>query len=87
MDPPTATSSQVGSPAGHRASLPVVGGAGGAIGAAESIFAALGSPPLSGPPTGSSAAGKNEDPKREVFSDFRRLMSFGLRRDSTQPPS
>ncbi|KAF5348642.1 hypothetical protein D9758_006764 [Tetrapyrgos nigripes] len=55
---------------------------------AESIFAGLASPPVSGPPTGSGSMvdGGRGDQRREVFSDFRRFVSFGLRRD-TQPPS
>ncbi|KAK7473107.1 Vacuolar protein sorting-associated protein 53 [Stygiomarasmius scandens] len=54
---------------------------------AESIFAGLASPPMSGPPTGSSIAdGSRGEQRREVFSDFRRFVSFGLRRD-TQGPS
>lgn len=75
------------SPGGSRVSLPL---AGSASSGGESIFTALGSPPLSGPSTGSSAAdgaaSRTAEQKREVFSDFRRFVSFGLRRD-TQPPS
>jgi hypothetical protein len=54
------------------------------------VFGALTSPPMSGPPTGSShdssAKGTEPGQKREVFSDIRRFVTFGLRRD-TQPPS
>jgi len=53
------------------------------VSATESIFSGLVSPPLSGPPTGSTDMGRNE--RREVFSDFRRFVSFGLRRDSQAP--
>ncbi|KZP34522.1 hypothetical protein FIBSPDRAFT_924022 [Athelia psychrophila] len=88
MDP--SNSSQAGnanltvtSPTGSRISLPLMDGAITPMGAAESIFAALGTPPLSGPPTGGS--GRQED-RREVFGDFRRFVS-GFRRDSMQPGS
>lgn len=88
MDP--SNSSQAGnanltvtSPTGSRISLPLMDGASTPMGAAESLFAALGSPPLSGPPTGGS--GRQED-RREVFGDFRRFVS-GFRRDSLQPGS
>jgi vacuolar protein sorting-associated protein 53 len=39
----------------------------------------------SGPPTATGTGGENrtENPRREVFSDFRRFVSFGLRKDST----
>ena len=54
----------------------------------ESILAALSSPQLGT----SSSSGADTPPKadstakREVFPDFRRLMSFAVRRD-TMPPS
>ncbi|KAF9268827.1 hypothetical protein L218DRAFT_917932 [Marasmius fiardii PR-910] len=53
----------------------------------DKIFAALASPPISGPPTGSgtSASDASRGERREVFSDFRRFVSFGLRRDSPAP--
>ncbi|KAF9073619.1 Vps53-like protein [Rhodocollybia butyracea] len=54
------------------------------VSATESIFSGLVSPPLSGPPTGSTDGQRNE--RREVFSDFKRFVSFGLRRDSAQVP-
>ncbi|KAK1230251.1 Vacuolar protein sorting-associated protein 53 [Marasmius sp. AFHP31] len=55
--------------------------------AQDKIFSALASPPMSGPPTGGSGTdGYRGDQRREVFSDFRRFVSFGLRRD-TQGPS
>ncbi len=56
----------------------------GALSATESIFSGLVSPPMSGPPTGSTEGVRNEQ-RREVFSDFRRFVSFGLRRDSQAP--
>ncbi|KAJ3772997.1 Vps53-like protein [Lentinula raphanica] len=55
------------------------------VSATESIFSGLVSPPLSGPPTGSTEGPRN-DQRREVFSDFKRFVSFGLRRDSSQVP-
>ena len=89
MDPATTTqiSSNLTSPAGSRVSLPLVdGGVSTPMGAAESLFAALGSPPLSGPPTGTGASARPDDQRREVFSDFRRFVS-GFRRDTLPPPS
>jgi hypothetical protein len=89
MDPAATTqiSSNLTSPAGSRVSLPLVdGSASTPMGAAESLFAALGSPPLSGPPTGSGTTGRPDDQRREVFSDFRRFVS-GFRRDTLPPPS
>lgn len=63
--------------------------------AAEGILGALASPPPSGPATGSdyspartgeaaggAGGGGGGDKKREVFSDLRRLVSFGLRRET-----
>jgi hypothetical protein len=84
MDPPMSLA--VGSPATSRIALPL-----SSTSAADlSVFSALTSPPLSGPPTGSShdgsAKGSEAGQKREVFSDIRRFVTFGLRRD-TQPPS
>ncbi|KAH7888924.1 Vps53-like protein [Phlebopus sp. FC_14] len=80
MDPPHGLT--VGSPGASRVALPL----------SEGAFTALSSPPLSGPPTGSSGGdagatkGSEAGQKREVFSDIRRFVTFGLRRD-TQPPS
>ncbi|KAL0581905.1 Vacuolar protein sorting-associated protein 53 [Marasmius crinis-equi] len=54
--------------------------------AQDKIFSALASPPISGPPTGGSTADASRgDQRREVFSDFRRFVSFGLRRDTQGP--
>ncbi|KAI6002850.1 Vps53-like protein [Pisolithus albus] len=55
----------------------------------DGVLGVLNSPPSSGPPTGLStegttAKGSESGQKREVFSDIRRFVSFGLRRD-TQP--
>ncbi|KAG9316811.1 Vps53-like protein [Chiua virens] len=84
MDPPTTLA--VGSPATSRIALPLSS----TSAAAESMFGALTSPPLSGPPTGSSndggsTKGNESGQKREVFSDIRRFVTFGLRRET--PPS
>lgn len=84
MDPPPTVT--FGSPGASRVALPLVmtpsGGSDGVLGV-------LNSPPSSGPPTGLStegatAKGSESGQKREVFSDIRRFVSFGLRRD-TQP--
>ena len=85
MDPTSTAqlSSNLMTPTGSRVSLPLVDGQTTPLGAAESLFAALSSPPTSGPPTGSSATGRMEE-RREVFSDFRRFVS-GFRRDSQLP--
>jgi hypothetical protein len=45
------------------------------------LRAALGSPPLTGSNTPDS---QGEGQKREVFSDLKRFVSFGLRRDGAQ---
>ncbi|KIM45519.1 hypothetical protein M413DRAFT_442185 [Hebeloma cylindrosporum] len=82
MDPPATghAGGSLVSPGASRVSLPLGG---------EGIFASMTGPGQSGPPTGSStgdsAAGKAENHRREVFSDFRRFVSFGLRKDSTAP--
>ncbi|KAF7361607.1 Vacuolar protein sorting-associated protein 53 [Mycena venus] len=85
MDPagPTQLSSNLSSPGGSRVSLPLSGG--GAT-SETSIFANLTSPGTSGPSTGASVADGRPGDQRQVFSDFRRFVSFGLRRD-TQPPT
>lgn len=80
MDPGQATN--LTSPAGSRVSLM----AGASTG--ESILAVLSSPQLTSQiSSGSDTPPKSDgSAKREVFSDFRRLMSFAVRRD-TVPPS
>lgn len=87
MDPPTNV--MIGTPGPSRAVLPLVMTP--SSGSDHGVFGGLSSPPLSGPSTGSSAdgiaaKGSEQGQKREVFSDIRRFVSFGLRRD-TQPPS
>jgi hypothetical protein len=75
MDPSPSshlTALNIASPGSGRLALPVPS-------AAESA---------SGPSTGDSATtGSKGDQKREKFSDFKRFVSFGLRRDSAPPPS
>ena len=76
MDPPQ--TSTLGSPGGSRVNLLAGAGAGG-----EGILAALTSPPL-----GSGLGGGDTPPRSEPaskFSDFRRFVSFAVRRDSMQP--
>lgn len=79
----------VGTPGPSRAILPLVMTP--SSGSDHGVLGVLSSPPLSGPSTGSSAdgitaKGNEQGQKREVFSDIRRFVSFGLRRDA-QPPS
>ncbi|KAG6335695.1 hypothetical protein ID866_3401 [Astraeus odoratus] len=86
MDPPASV--MFGSPGPSRVVLPLIVTASSG---ADGTLGVLGTPPLSGPSTGSSVDGtalKGSEPgqKREVFSDIRRFVSFGLRRD-TQSPS
>ncbi|KAI0048281.1 hypothetical protein FA95DRAFT_1588772 [Auriscalpium vulgare] len=86
MDPPTAPQAgSMTSPGGSRVSLPsmlVGAAASGAVGAGEGILAALGSPPISGTPSGSETPPRGDAPAK-VFSDFRRFVSFAVRRDAT----
>ncbi|KAJ6625846.1 Vps53-like protein [Mycena sp. CBHHK59/15] len=85
MDPPGVNqfSGNLSSPGGSRVSLPLVGGSNSSD---SGIFAGLTSPGTSGPSTGTSMTDGRPGDQRQVFSDFRRFVSFGLRRD-TQPPS
>lgn len=84
MDPPSSQQLiNLTSPSGSRVNLPaLLAGAAGGAGAAEGILSALGSPPLSGPPTGSDSSSKGGEQRREVFSDLRRFVTFGLRKDT-----
>lgn len=86
MDPPNTAShfsSNLSSPGGSRITLPQVVGA--AMNAAniggENVFSGFPSPPLSGPSTGSSLTDAKGGDQRQVFSDFRRFVSFGLRKE------
>jgi vacuolar protein sorting-associated protein 53 len=86
MDPPGpgALGGSLVSPGGSRVSLPLaVSGPGG-----ESLFSSLASPAITGATTGASvpdpAMGRTGE-RREVFSDFKRFVSFGLRKDSSTP--
>jgi len=85
MDPagPAQLTGNLSSPGGSRVSLPLSGGS--ATGE-SGIFGNLTSPGTSGPSTGTSVADGRPGDQRQVFSDFRRFVSFGLRRD-TQPPT
>lgn len=85
MDPPVAhLGSGLVSPAGSRVHLPsLLAGANSAGSNAEGILSTLSSPPPSGPSTGSDNQKSGE--KREVFSDLRRLVTFGLRRETLPP--
>lgn len=79
MDPPAT---------GHAGGSLVSPGASRMIGGtiSEGIFGSMIGPGPSGPPTGSSTGeSRTENSRREVFSDFRRFVSFGLRKDSTTP--
>lgn len=97
MDPPASSTSLLsnGSPTGSRSHLPAMlstrseSAGGGPSSAMEGLFSALKSPPLSGPPTGTAASDSSSHTgeKREVFSDLRRFVSFGLRRDTSNGPS
>ncbi|KAI5123978.1 hypothetical protein M0805_006390 [Coniferiporia weirii] len=87
MDPHSQQVVNLASPAGSRVHLPsLLASANSSTGAAEGIFSTLASPPLSGPSTGSegSLRAGEINQKREVFSDLRRFVSFGLRRDTAQ---
>ncbi|KAH7913280.1 Vps53-like protein [Hygrophoropsis aurantiaca] len=87
MDPPLTAQfgATLGSPNASRIALPLATTPGGISPGGDGVFAALASPPHSGPTTGDGKAGE-PGPKREVFSDIRRFVSFGLRRDM-QPPA
>lgn len=94
MDPPLSV--MLGNPASARIALPLslgltVGGGAADGGSGGGGFGALHTPPLTGPSTGSSADGSTKasesGQKREVFSDFRRFVSFGLRREPQSPSS
>lgn len=85
MEPSATTLSGLGSPGASRVSL-LLGGNGTATSATDAIFSALGSPPVSGNPmTSADLSNRTGEAgqKREVFSDFRRFVSFGLRRDTS----
>ncbi|KAF9050241.1 Vps53-like protein [Panaeolus papilionaceus] len=64
------------SPGASRVTLPMGG-------INEGIFASLAGPGLTGPSTGSSGTDSAKEGRREVFSDFRRLVSFGLRKETS----
>ncbi|KAI0633222.1 Vps53-like protein [Trametes polyzona] len=66
------------SPGSSRVSL-LPGGTAG-----ESLLAALSPPPIAGAPSSGSETPPKQDQssRREVFSDFKRFVSFGLRRET-----
>ncbi|KJA27598.1 hypothetical protein HYPSUDRAFT_34704 [Hypholoma sublateritium FD-334 SS-4] len=80
MDPPATghAGGSLVSPGASRISLPIGS-------AAEGIFSGITGPGPSGPTTGSSATSTSDNQKREVFSDFRRFVSFGLRKETAPP--
>lgn len=86
MEPQTTLRlTNLSSPAGSRVHLPsMLSGASSTSSATEGIRGALSSPPPSGPSIGSDTRNTDGAQKRDVFSDVRRLVSFGLRRDTTQ---
>lgn len=86
MDPP-GPGANLASPGGSRVSLPLSTGGTVVATHTDGIFSGMSSPPLSAPNTGDNndATKAGETRTREVFSDFRRLMTFGLRRDSATP--
>jgi hypothetical protein len=73
MDPPIHPGASLISPGASRVSLPLV------IGASNS------SEGISAGSTGLEGGGRLGDQKREVFSDFKRFVSFGLRKDTLAP--
>lgn len=86
MDPSTGASNAAAasSPTGLRTSLPSLVAQVQASGGGDGIFSALSSPPLT-PTLGSEggAAGRAEQGAggKQVFSDFRRFVSFAVRRE------
>ena len=73
------------SPTGSRVHLPsLLAGANSGGSSTDGIPSSFSSPPPSGPPTGSDGQQKTGE-KREVFSDLRRLVTFGLRRETAPP--
>ncbi|KAH7923145.1 hypothetical protein BV22DRAFT_1196908 [Leucogyrophana mollusca] len=86
MDPPLTAQlgSTLGSPNASRIALPLATTPGGVSPGGDGVFASLASTPHGGPTTGDGRAGEPGQ-KREVFSDIRRFVSFGLRRDTQSP--
>lgn len=90
MDPqPGGVGPSLLSPAASRVSLPL----GATSSATDGLFHSLSTSTQgsSGPATGSSVGdggiGRGGTPgETKVFSDFRRFVSFGLRKDSMAPP-
>jgi len=85
MDPPATSQTSLTSPSGSRLNLPslIAGSSSGSSGT-DGLLSTLTSPGVSGPPTGSEASGRSgESTQKQVFQDLRRLVSFGLRRDTS----
>ncbi|KLO18398.1 hypothetical protein SCHPADRAFT_993623 [Schizopora paradoxa] len=83
MDPPaTSQTGGLTSPSGSRLNLPsLIAGPNSGV---DGLLSTLTSPGASGPPTGSETSGKSgESTQKQVFNDLRRLVSFGLRRDTS----
>ena len=72
MDPPTHPGTSLVTPGASRVSLPLV------IGMSNS------SEGISAGSTGAEGS-RPSDQRREVFSDFKRFVSFGLRKDTLAP--
>ncbi|VDB95976.1 unnamed protein product [Peniophora sp. CBMAI 1063] len=70
--------------ASQAAALASPGGSRVALGGQDGIFATLSSPQPDGTPTGSQTPPR-DGAQGKVFSDFRRLMNFGLRRETMGP--
>lgn len=71
------------SPGGSRVSLPSLVAQVSSSGGGDNIFSSL----TSSPPIEKDPGGKNDPPsekKREVFSDFRRFVSFAVRRERSE---
>jgi hypothetical protein len=84
MDPSVGNiAATTSSPGGSRVSLPSLVAQVSSAGGGDNIFSALTSPP----PVEKDSSGKNDPPgerKREVFSDFRRFVSFAVRRERSE---
>jgi hypothetical protein len=88
MDPQPQSSALI-SPTGSRVHLPSLLANASSTSSSDSVLGVnatlpIGSPPLGGAGEGPIKSGDSTQ-KREVFSDLRRLVAFGLRRDSSVP--
>jgi hypothetical protein len=80
MDPSNSAAAGVSSPMGSRISLPSLVAQVQASGG-DGIFSAMGPSPLTPSLTDSPKNEQGADKKREVFGDFRRFVSFAVRRE------